>query len=53
MARKKEKIRVDLELPKDDNTQSTFVAILLIGMLMGIVSSVSYTHLTLPPTPFV
>ena len=28
MARKKEKIRVDLELPKDDNTQSTFVAIL-------------------------
>ena len=38
MARKKEKIRVDLELPKDDNTQSTFVAILLIGMLMGIVS---------------
>ena len=36
MARKKEKIRVDLDLPKDDNTQSTFVAILLVGMLMGI-----------------
>ena len=36
MARKKEKIRVNLELPKDDTTQSTFIAILLIGMLMGI-----------------
>ena len=36
MARKKEKIRVNLELPKDDNTQSTFIAILLVGMLMGI-----------------
>ena len=36
MARKKEKIRVNLELPKDDNTQSTFLSILLVGMLLGI-----------------
>ena len=36
MARKKDKIRVDLDLPKDDNTQTTFIAILLVGMLLGI-----------------
>ena len=36
MARKKEKIRVNLELPKDDRTQSNFIAILLVGMLLGI-----------------
>ena len=36
MARKKDKIRVNLELPKDDKTQSNFIAILLVGMLMGI-----------------
>ena len=36
MARKKDKIRVNLELPRDDTTQTTFLAILLIGMLMGI-----------------
>ena len=36
MARKKDKIRVDLELPKDDKTQSNFIAILVVGMLLGI-----------------
>ena len=36
MARKKEKIRVNLELPKDDKTQSNFIAILMVGMLIGI-----------------
>jgi len=36
LARKKDKIRVNLELPKDDNTQSTFLSILLVGMLLGI-----------------
>ena len=36
MARKKDKIRVNLELPKDDKTQSNFIAILLVGMLLGI-----------------
>ena len=33
MARKKDKIRVNLELPKDDKTQSNFIAILMVGML--------------------
>ena len=36
MARKKDKIRVNLELPKDDKTQSNFIAILMVGMLLGI-----------------
>ena len=36
MARKKDKIRVNLELPKDDRTQSNFIAILLVGMFLGI-----------------
>ncbi|MEE2811692.1 MAG: type II secretion system F family protein [Candidatus Thermoplasmatota archaeon] len=36
MARKKPKIRVDLELPKDDKTQDTFLAILMIGVLLGL-----------------
>jgi flagellar protein FlaJ len=36
MARKKDKIRVNLELPKDDRTQSNFIAILLVGMFFGI-----------------
>ncbi len=37
MARKKkEKIRVDLELPKDDNTQTVFMAILMVGILIGL-----------------
>ena len=36
MARKKDKIRVDLELPKDDKTQSNFIAILMVGMLLGL-----------------
>ncbi|MDP6906482.1 MAG: type II secretion system F family protein [Candidatus Thalassarchaeaceae archaeon] len=39
MARKKkEKIRVNLELPKDDKTQDTFIAILLVGVMMGLLS---------------
>ena len=36
MARKKEKIRVNLELPKDDKTQSNFIAILMVGLMLGI-----------------
>ncbi len=37
MARKKnEKIRVDLNLPKDDNTQTTFLAILMVGVMLGL-----------------
>ncbi|MDG1524749.1 MAG: type II secretion system F family protein [Candidatus Thalassarchaeaceae archaeon] len=36
MARKKDKIRVNLELPKDDKTQSNFIVILLVGMFFGI-----------------
>ena len=37
MARKKkEKIRVNLELPKDDKTQDTFIAILLVGGSIGL-----------------
>ena len=36
MARKKDKIRVNLELPKDDRTQTNFIALLLVGMLLGI-----------------
>ena len=36
MARKKDKIRVNLELPKDDKTQSNFIAILMVGMFLGI-----------------
>ena len=36
MARKKDKIRVNLELPKDDKTQTNFIAILVVGMLLGI-----------------
>ena len=36
MARKKDKIRVNLELPKDDKTQTNFIALLMVGMLLGI-----------------
>lgn len=36
MARKKEKIRVELELPKDDSTQDTFIALLLVGVILGL-----------------
>lgn len=37
MARKrKEKIRVDLDLPKDDNTQTIFMAILMVGIIFGL-----------------
>ena len=37
MARKKkEKIRVELNLPKDDKTQTTFLAILMVGVMMGL-----------------
>ena len=37
MARKqKEKLRVKLELPKDDTTQRNFIAILMVSMLLGL-----------------
>jgi len=35
MARKKEKIRVNLELPKDDRTQTNFIALLMLGIMLG------------------
>jgi len=37
MAKKrKEKIRVDLDLPKDDSTQTIFMAILMVGIIFGL-----------------
>jgi flagellar protein FlaJ len=37
MARKqKGKLRVELDLPKDDTTQRTFIAILMVSMLLGL-----------------
>jgi flagellar protein FlaJ len=36
MGKKKEKIRVELDLPRDDKSQDTFIAILLVGMILGL-----------------
>nr|AIE99341.1 type II secretion system protein (flaJ-A, flaJ) [uncultured marine group II/III euryarchaeote KM3_109_G01] len=39
MARRKKKLRVDLDLPKDDNPQQTMTAILSVSMFLGIILS--------------
>ena len=52
MARKKEKLKVDLELPKNDTTMVKLYFILGIGMILG-VSSMGFWFINSPflPTP--